>query len=96
MRYVSTTVYISSGRRCSFVYRKAGAKCNGPPGLRPHYASTYYGAFVLDPEGRNIEAVCLWPGILAEPKSWNAIVATIVLAVGVGVGYFTGLSSYLL
>jgi catechol 2,3-dioxygenase-like lactoylglutathione lyase family enzyme len=36
----------------------AGGIDNGPPGIRAHYASTYYGAFVLDPEGRNIEAVC--------------------------------------
>jgi catechol 2,3-dioxygenase-like lactoylglutathione lyase family enzyme len=30
---------------------------NGPPGLRPHYHEHYYGAFVLDPDGNNIEAV---------------------------------------
>jgi len=36
----------------------AGAKDNGPPGLRPHYHEHYYGAFVLDPDGHNIEAVC--------------------------------------
>ena len=36
----------------------AGAKDNGPPGLRPHYHANYYGAFVLDPDGHNIEAVC--------------------------------------
>jgi catechol 2,3-dioxygenase-like lactoylglutathione lyase family enzyme len=36
----------------------AGAKDNGPPGLRPHYHQNYYGAFVLDPDGHNIEAVC--------------------------------------
>ncbi len=28
------------------------------PGLRPHYHANYYGAFVLDPDGHNIEAVC--------------------------------------
>lgn len=32
---------------------------NGPPGLRPHYADNYYAAFVLDPDGHNIEVVCL-------------------------------------
>jgi catechol 2,3-dioxygenase-like lactoylglutathione lyase family enzyme len=37
---------------------KAGAKDNGPPGLRPEYHPNYYGAFVLDPDGHNIEAVC--------------------------------------
>ena len=36
----------------------AGGRDNGPPGLRPHYHSNYYGAFVLDPDGNNIEAVC--------------------------------------
>jgi catechol 2,3-dioxygenase-like lactoylglutathione lyase family enzyme len=36
----------------------AGGKDNGAPGLRPHYHSHYYGAFVLDPDGHNIEAVC--------------------------------------
>ena len=40
----------------------AGGKDNGPPGLRLHYHPSYYGAFVLDPEGRNIEAVCHAPG----------------------------------
>jgi catechol 2,3-dioxygenase-like lactoylglutathione lyase family enzyme len=39
----------------------AGAKDNGPPGLRPHYHTNYYGAFVLDPDGHNIEAVCHAP-----------------------------------
>lgn len=36
----------------------AGGKDNGAPGLRPHYHPNYYGAFVIDPEGNNIEAVC--------------------------------------
>jgi catechol 2,3-dioxygenase-like lactoylglutathione lyase family enzyme len=36
----------------------AGGRDNGAPGLRPQYALTYYGAFVLDPDGHNIEAVC--------------------------------------
>ena len=36
----------------------AGGKDNGAPGLRPHYTPTYYGAFVLDPDGHNLEAVC--------------------------------------
>ena len=40
----------------------AGAEDNGPPGLRPHYHANYYGAFVLDPDGHNIEAVCHAPG----------------------------------
>lgn len=37
---------------------EAGGKDNGGPGLRPHYHPNYYGAFVLDPDGNNIEAVC--------------------------------------
>jgi catechol 2,3-dioxygenase-like lactoylglutathione lyase family enzyme len=36
----------------------AGGRDNGAPGLRPHYHPDYYGAFVLDPDGHNIEAVC--------------------------------------
>ncbi len=36
----------------------AGGRGNGAPGLRPHYHPNYYGAFVLDPDGHNIEAVC--------------------------------------
>ncbi len=36
----------------------AGGKDNGGPGLRPQYTPDYYGAFVLDPDGNNIEAVC--------------------------------------
>lgn len=39
----------------------AGGRDNGPPGLRPHYHGNYYGAFVLDPDGHNIEAVCHRP-----------------------------------
>ena len=39
----------------------AGGKDNGPPGLRPHYHANYYGAFVLDADGNNIEAVCHAP-----------------------------------
>jgi catechol 2,3-dioxygenase-like lactoylglutathione lyase family enzyme len=36
----------------------AGAKDNGAPGLRPQYHSNYYAAFVIGPDGHNIEAVC--------------------------------------
>ena len=39
----------------------AGGKCNGPPNPRPEYHPGYYGAFVLDPDGNNIEAVCHKP-----------------------------------
>jgi catechol 2,3-dioxygenase-like lactoylglutathione lyase family enzyme len=37
---------------------EAGGKDNGAPGVRAHYHPSYYGAFVLDPDGYNIEAVC--------------------------------------
>jgi len=37
---------------------EAGATDNGAPGVRDHYHPEYYGAFVLDPDGHNIEAVC--------------------------------------
>jgi catechol 2,3-dioxygenase-like lactoylglutathione lyase family enzyme len=40
---------------------QAGGRDNGSPGLRPHYHPNYYGAFVLDPDGHNIEAVCHLP-----------------------------------
>jgi len=39
----------------------AGGNDNGKPGLRPQYHANYYGAFVLDPDGNNIEAVCHAP-----------------------------------
>ena len=39
----------------------AGGRDNGAPGLRPHYHPNYYGAFILDPDGHNIEAVCHLP-----------------------------------
>jgi catechol 2,3-dioxygenase-like lactoylglutathione lyase family enzyme len=39
----------------------AGGRDNGKPGVRAHYHPSYYGAFVLDPEGHNIEAVCHKP-----------------------------------
>jgi catechol 2,3-dioxygenase-like lactoylglutathione lyase family enzyme len=40
---------------------EAGGTDNGPPGLRPHYHPNYYGAFVRDPDGHNVEAVCHEP-----------------------------------
>jgi len=39
----------------------AGGRDNGKPGLRPHYHPHYYGAFVLDPDGNNVEAVTHMP-----------------------------------
>lgn len=40
----------------------AGGKDNGAPGIRAHYHPDYYGAYVIDPDGHNIEAVCHLPG----------------------------------
>jgi catechol 2,3-dioxygenase-like lactoylglutathione lyase family enzyme len=40
----------------------AGGKDNGAPGLRPQYHANYYAAFVIGPDGHNIEAVCHEPG----------------------------------
>lgn len=39
----------------------AGGKDNGAPGLRPNYHADYYGAFVIGPDGHNVEAVCHAP-----------------------------------
>lgn len=39
----------------------AGGKDNGKPGIREHYHPNYFGAFVLDPDGHNVEAVCHSP-----------------------------------
>jgi catechol 2,3-dioxygenase-like lactoylglutathione lyase family enzyme len=39
----------------------AGGRDNGRPGIRQHYHPNYYGAFVLDPDGHNIETVCHLP-----------------------------------
>ncbi|CAA0099023.1 Uncharacterised protein [BD1-7 clade bacterium] len=38
-----------------------GGHCNGKPGLRPIYHADYYGAFLIDPDGNNVEAVCHLP-----------------------------------
>jgi catechol 2,3-dioxygenase-like lactoylglutathione lyase family enzyme len=45
---------------------EAGGTDNGPPGERPHYHPGYYAAFVLDPDGHNIEAV--YHGAVTEPS----------------------------
>jgi catechol 2,3-dioxygenase-like lactoylglutathione lyase family enzyme len=41
---------------------EAGGRDNGAPGLRPNYHANYYAAFVIGPDGHNIEAVCHEPG----------------------------------
>ena len=40
---------------------EAGGKDNGAPGLRTHYNANYYAAFVIGPDGHNIEVVCQQP-----------------------------------
>jgi len=55
---------VSSRAKVDAFYKAAmaaGGRDNGAPGLRPHYHPNYYGAFVLDPDGHNIEAVCHEP-----------------------------------
>lgn len=42
---------------------KAGGKDNGAPGLRPRYHANYYAAFVIGPDGHNIEVVCHEPQV---------------------------------
>jgi catechol 2,3-dioxygenase-like lactoylglutathione lyase family enzyme len=42
---------------------QAGGKDHGAPGLRPNYHANYYAAFVIDPDGHNIEAVCHEPEV---------------------------------
>ena len=50
----------------------AGGRDNGEPGLRPHYHPDYYGAFVLDPDGHNVEAVCHHPASAMNPATVTA------------------------
>ena len=62
----ATHVAISAGDRASVdAFHKAaleaGASDNGAPGVRAHYHENYYAAFVHDPDGNNIEAVCHTP-----------------------------------
>ena len=42
---------------------EAGARDNGAPGLRPNYSGRYYAAFVIGPDGHNIEVVCHEPEV---------------------------------
>jgi catechol 2,3-dioxygenase-like lactoylglutathione lyase family enzyme len=53
----------------------AGGRDNGGPGLRPEYHASYYGAFVLDPDGNNIEAVC--HGKSRKPKMPDSLFARV-------------------
>jgi catechol 2,3-dioxygenase-like lactoylglutathione lyase family enzyme len=57
--------FAASDRAAVDAFHKAalgsGGRDNGAPGLRPHYHANYYGAFVFDPDGINVEAVCHAP-----------------------------------
>ena len=53
---------------------KAGGKSNGAPGVRKEYHRFYYGCFLYDLDGNNIECVCHWPLTLLYLTSWPAIV----------------------
>jgi catechol 2,3-dioxygenase-like lactoylglutathione lyase family enzyme len=44
----------------------SGGRDDGAPGVRPHYHASYYGAFVLDPDGHRIEAICHAPQLPEE------------------------------
>jgi len=55
----ATLVYVKNPfKPVVFAANDNGGADNGGPGLRPRYADHYYAAFVLDPDGHNIEAVC--------------------------------------
>ena len=59
-----TGITVSKMTRSKAFYRAAmaaGGRDNGAPGIRTHYHPNYYGAFVLDPDGHNVEAVCHSP-----------------------------------
>jgi len=78
--------------RLYFSYSAAGGTCNGPPGLRMHMGLGYvfrYGALAIDPEGRNIEVVCLKPEVI-ENKGWGLLswgaVGLVLACVGGGIG----------
>lgn len=61
---VHVALRVESRRIVDEFYRAAiaaGGSDNGAPGIRAHYHSNYYGAFVRDPDGHNIEAVCHSP-----------------------------------
>jgi catechol 2,3-dioxygenase-like lactoylglutathione lyase family enzyme len=52
---------VLEGEGWAMLGKDAGGRDNGAPGLRPKYHPSYYGAFVFDPDGHNIEAVCHAP-----------------------------------
>ena len=59
--YLHLAFTAENRRQVEAFYRaalEAGGKDNGAPGLRPHYHANYYAAFVIGPDGHNIEVVC--------------------------------------
>lgn len=54
--------FLAKSRACVDDFYKAamehGGRDEGPPGLRPHYHPNYYGAYVRDPDGNKLQAVC--------------------------------------
>lgn len=56
--YLKVLAPLGYGLVLEVASEETGGRDNGAPGLRPHYHENYYGAFVLDPDGHNIEAVC--------------------------------------
>lgn len=56
---------------------KAGGKCNGPPGVRKEYHRFYYGAFLYDLDGHNVECVCHTPPSLLWISSWPVMLGVI-------------------
>ncbi|CAG7849519.1 SubName: Full=Uncharacterized protein {ECO:0000313/EMBL:CCA71588.1} [Serendipita indica DSM 11827] len=74
---------------------KLGAKDNGGPGLRPQYTSTYYGAFVFDPEGRNIEVHTILPEVWTEHRQRALLLGGVGALAAFGLSYFTSVGVYL-
>ncbi|KAH6682551.1 Glyoxalase/Bleomycin resistance protein/Dihydroxybiphenyl dioxygenase [Halenospora varia] len=66
---------------------KAGATCNGPPGERPQYTTNYYAAYILDPDGNNIECVWYHPLWL---RAMKVLPKVAVVGAGVLIAYFWG------
>lgn len=59
--HIHVAFRVESRRQVDEFYKAAmaaGGRDHGAPGERPHYQANYYGAFVLDPDGHNIEVVC--------------------------------------
>jgi hypothetical protein len=66
--------------------RKNGAECNGKPGERPQYVKGYYSAYVRDPQGNNLEAVC-WNPLWLQAMMSAPYVLSGLAGVGLAVGY---------